>query len=389
MAWNEPGGNKPKDPWGGGGNDGPPDLDEALKKFNEWLGGIFGGGNGGGSGSSNKPGKGVSAGVIGLVAIVLAGLWAASGFYQIDAQERGIVLRLGKYFDTVDSGLQWNPRLIDTVIKVNATAERQYTSQGLMLTEDENIVELPLTVQYNIVDVKAFALNVRSPEMSLQHATDSALRHVVGSSTLVKVLSDGREQIAVEVKQRLQHYLDDYRTGIRIIEINLQRAEPPREVKAAFDDVIEAKEDKERYKNEAQAYANGLVPESRGKAQRVLEEANAYKARVVAEAEGDAERFEQLLTEYTKSPKVTRERLYIDTVEEVMANSTKVLVDVEGGNNMMYLPLDKLTSGSNSSGSRSATSTATMSPELVDQLTNQVLDKLRKTSGTTRRGEER
>jgi membrane protease subunit HflK len=388
MAWNEPGGNKPKDPWGGGGNDGPPDLDEALKKFNEWLGGIFGGG-GSGSGS-NKPGKGVSAGVIGLVAIVLAGLWAASGFYQIDAQERGIVLRLGKYFDTVDSGLQWNPRLIDTVIKVNATAERQYTSQGLMLTEDENIVELPLTVQYNIADVKAFALNVRSPEQSLQHATDSALRHVVGSSTLVKVLSDGREQIAVEVKQRLQHYLDDYRTGIRIIEINLQRAEPPREVKAAFDDVIEAKEDKERYKNEAQAYANGLVPESRGKAQRVLEEANAYKAKVVAEAEGDAERFEQLLTEYTKSPKVTRERLYIDTVEEVMANSTKVLVDVEGGNNMMYLPLDKLASGSGrSNSSRGSAGTSAMSPELVDQLTNQVLDKLRKTSGTTRRGEER
>jgi membrane protease subunit HflK len=389
MAWNEPGGNKPKDPWGGGGNDGPPDLDEALKKFNDWLGGIFGGG-GSGSGSSNKPSKGFSAGAIGLVVIVLAGLWAASGFYQIDAQERGIVLRLGKYFDTVDSGLQWNPRLIDTVIKVNATAERQYTSQGLMLTEDENIVELPLTVQYNIVDVKAFALNVRSPEMSLQHATDSALRHVVGSSTLVKVLSDGREQIAVEVKQRLQHYLDDYRTGIRIIEINLQRAEPPREVKAAFDDVIEAKEDKERYKNEAQAYANGLVPESRGKAQRVLEEANAYKAKVVAEAEGDAERFEQLLTEYTKSPRVTRERLYIDTVEEVMANATKVLVDVEGGNNMMYLPLDKLT-GSNSSGgsSRGATGTGAMSPELVDQLTNQVLDRLRKTSGTARRGEER
>ena len=385
MAWNEPGGNKPKDPWGGG-NDGPPDLDEALKKFNDWLGGIFGGGSGGGS---NMPSKGLSAGVIGLVAIVLAGLWAASGFYQIDAQERGVVLRLGKYFDTVDSGLQWNPRLIDTVIKVNSTAERQYTSQGLMLTEDENIVELPLTVQYNIADVKAFALNVRSPEMSLQHATDSALRHVVGSSTLVKVLSDGREQIAIEVKQRLQDYLDDYRTGIRIIEINLQRAEPPREVKAAFDDVIEAKEDKERYKNEAQAYANGLVPESRGKAQRILEEANAYKAKVVAEAEGDAKRFEQLLTEYTKAPKVTRERLYIDTVEEVMASSTKVLVDVDGGNNMMYLPLDKLTSGSNSSSSRGAASSASMSPELVDQLTNQVMDKLRKTSGSSRRGDER
>jgi membrane protease subunit HflK len=388
MAWNEPGGNKPKDPWGGG-NDGPPDLDEALKKFNDWLGGIFGGGSGGSGSGSNTPSKGVSAGVIGLVAIVLAGLWAASGFYQIDAQERGVVLRLGKYFDTVDSGLQWNPRLIDTVIKVNSTAERQYTSQGLMLTEDENIVELPLTVQYNIADVKAFALNVRSPEMSLQHATDSALRHVVGSSTLVKVLSDGREQIAIEVKQRLQDYLDDYRTGIRIIEINLQRAEPPREVKAAFDDVIEAKEDKERYKNEAQAYANGLVPESRGKAQRILEEANAYKAKVVAEAEGDAKRFEQLLTEYTKAPKVTRERLYIDTVEEVMASSTKVLVDVDGGNNMMYLPLDKLTSGSNSSSSRGAASSASMSPELVDQLTNQVIDKLRKTSGSSRRGEER
>jgi membrane protease subunit HflK len=206
---------------------------------------------------------------------------------------------------------------------------------------------------------------------------------------LVKVLSDGREQIAIEVKQRLQDYLDDYRTGIRIIEINLQRAEPPREVKAAFDDVIEAKEDKERYKNEAQAYANGLVPESRGKAQRILEEANAYKAKVVAEAEGDAKRFEQLLTEYTKAPKVTRERLYIDTVEEVMASSTKVLVDVDGGNNMMYLPLDKLTSGSNSSSSRGAASSTSMSPELVDQLTNQVMDKLRKTSGSSRRGEER
>ncbi len=382
MAWNETGGNKPKDPWGGG-NDGPPDLDEALKKFNDWLGGIFGGGSGSGS---SGPSKGFSAGAFGLVALVLGILWGASGFYQVDAQERAVILRLGKYYDTVDSGLHWNPRLIDTIVKVNVTAERQYTSQGLMLTEDENIVELPLTVQYNIGDVKSFVLSVRSPELSLQHATDSALRHVVGSNTLDKALSDGRERIAADVKLRLQDYLEDYGTGIRIIEINLQKAEPPREVKAAFDDVIEAKEDKERYKNEAQAYANGLVPEARGKAQRVIEEANAYKAKVIAEAEGDAQRFEQLLAEYTKAPEVTRERLYLDTVQEVMGNSTKWLVDVEGGNNMMCLPLDKITCRK----AEVRGGINMLSDDMLNQVSEQVIDKLRRASNTTtRRGEGR
>lgn len=341
MAWNEPGG-KDKDPWGGGGrknNDGPPDLDEAFKKLQEKLNGLFGGGsrNSGGSGGSTNFG-----GILGIVAIVALIIYGVAGIYQVDAKERAVVLQFGKFREIKDPGLRWNAPLVTEVTKVNVTTENQYPSRGLMLTQDESIVELPITVQYNVADVKDFVLNVRDPDVSLHHATDSALRHVVGSTNLNQVLSEGRQKIAAEVKQRIQTYLDNYGTGILVRDVNIQEGRPPEEVRAAFDDVIKAKEDEERLKNQAQAYSNEVIPVARGQAQRMLEEAEAYRAEVVARAEGESDRFERLLTEYQRAPAVTRERLYIETMERVMANASKVMVDVEGGNNMLYLPLDRI-----------------------------------------------
>lgn len=341
MAWNEPGG-KDKDPWGGGGrnNDGPPDLDEAFKKLQEKLNGLFGGGSGNkGSGGGSSGGFG---GIFVVLAVVAVVVYLAAGIYQVDAKERAVVLQFGAFQEIKDSGLRWNAPIITKVFKVNVTTESQYPSRGLMLTQDESIVELPLTVQYNVADVKAYVLNVKDPEISLRHATDSAIRHVIGSSELNQVLSEGRQKIAAEVKQRLQAYLDNYGTGILVRDVNIQEGRPPEEVRAAFDDVIKAKEDEERLKNEAQAYANAVIPEARGRAQRMIEEAEAYRAEVVARAEGESDRFERLLTEYKRAPGVTRERLYIETLERVMSNTSKVMVDVEGGNNMLYLPLDRL-----------------------------------------------
>ncbi|MDY0005487.1 MAG: FtsH protease activity modulator HflK [Spongiibacteraceae bacterium] len=371
MAWNEPGGGRNQDPWGGGNNQGPPDLDEAFKKLQEKLNSIFGGGRSSGGGGSGG-GFDLSAGLLATVAVVVTVVWALFGFYQIDAQEQGIVLRLGKYHETVGAGLHWNPPLIDDVTKVLVTSERQYSSRGLMLTQDENIVELPLTVQYNVSDAKAFVLDVRSPEISLQHATDSALRHEVGSNQLDTVLSIGREQLGDAVKIRLQKYLDLYGTGIQVVQINIQEAKPPSEVRAAYDDVIKAREDQERLINEAQSYANGIIPEARGKAQRQIEEASAYREQVVAEAQGEAARFTQLLTEYRKAPAVTRERLYLDTLQQVYTNTSKVMVDVEGGNNLLYLPLDKMMERAPAQRSTSDTGTELDMRQLTDRVVQQL-----------------
>ena len=335
MAWNESnGGNNPRDPWGGG-NQGPPDLDEVLKKLQRQLGGFFGGRS---SGSGNKASNSLL--VFGFFAVVF--VWALSGFYQVDEQERAVVLRFGKYFDTVQPGLQWNPPLLDEVILVNTTKVRAASFREIMLTQDENIVEVKLSVQYVIDDPTKFVLEVRDPERSLQHAAQSALRHVVGDMPMDMVLTEGRAGIAIDVQERLQNYISLYGTGIRISKVNVDESNPPSQVQAAFDDVIKAREDEERVKNEAEAYANGIVPEARGKAQRQLEEADAYKQQVIANAEGEADRFNKLLQEFKKAPAVTRERLYIDAVEEVLSNTSKVMVDVEGGNNMIYLPLDKI-----------------------------------------------
>ncbi|MBU2886663.1 FtsH protease activity modulator HflK [Gilvimarinus agarilyticus] len=383
MAWNEPGGGD-KDPWGnrGGNNDGPPDLDEALKKLQEKLGGIFGGKSGGRGNGNGGSGKGFSVLLIG--AIVVATLfYGVAGFYQVDAKERAVVLRLGAFNVIKQPGLHWNAPLITEVFVENVTEERQYSSRGLMLTEDESIVELPLTVQYNVDDVKTYVLNVREPDVSLRHATDSALRHVVGSSELEEVLSAGREEIAAEVKSRLQEYLESYGTGIFVRSVNIQEARPPEQVRDAFDDVINAKEDEERLKNEAQAYANSVVPAARGQAQRMLEEAEAYKAEVVSRAEGESERFTNLLVEYKKAPEVTRQRLYIEAVEAVMGNASKVMVDVDGGNNMMYLPIDKLME--NHSGGQNR-GNATLTQEQLRQISDYVARQLGRNNNTYREG---
>jgi membrane protease subunit HflK len=346
MAWNESGGGD-KDPWGNRGDQGPPDLDEAIRKLQGQLSGLFGGGKG-----SSGGGGGISAGSISLLLIVLAGLYVFSGIYQVDQQERGVVFRFGEVMEQeVTPGLHWNPPLIDQVQLVNVTQVQSHSHQASMLTKDENIVDISLTVQWVIASAADYLINVRDPKKSLDQATESALRHVAGSSTMDQVITDGREAIAVEVQERLRTYLKSYGTGIDITKVNIDRSAPPIQVQDAFNDVQKAKEDQQKFINQATAYSQQVVPEARGKAQRQLEEAQAYRDRVIARSEGEAERFEKLLNEYSLAKQVTRDRLYIDALENVFKNASKVMVDVEGGNNMMYLPLDKLTqqSGGNSS----------------------------------------
>ncbi len=350
MAWNEPGGNgnKPKDPWGnnnrgngGGGGNQPPDLDEVIRKLTDKLNGLFGGKKSGGN--NNNGGDGSITGFLVVAAVIAAILLAMNSVYILDTQERGVVLRTGKFDRIEGEGLNWKLPVIEDVIIVNATRVRETEIRESMLTEDENIVDVKLNVQYRVTDPVSYALRVEDPELTLRDAAESALRHEVGSTEMDPILTTGRVVLAEAVKQRLQFYMDEYNTGITLQNVNIKDATPPAAVKEAFDDVQRAKQDKERTINDAEAYANSVVPEARGRAQRQLEEARAYRERVVARAEGEADRFTKLLSEYNKAPEVTRERLYIDAVTQVYNKSSKVLVDVEGGNNMMYLPLDKLT----------------------------------------------
>lgn len=344
MAWNEPGGNSNnQDPWGGrkgGGRQGPPDLDEAFRKLQESLNGIFGGGK------KRDGAQGGGFGLLGIGLLVLLAVWLWNAVYIVDAQEQAVILRLGKYHETVGQGLNIYFPPFDTKFQENVTRERTFSKQGQMLTEDENIVEVPLTVQYKISNLKDFVLNVDQPEVSLQHATESALRHVAGSTSMDEVITLGREQMALQVSKRLQDFLDSYGTGIIVTQVNIQRATAPAEVKDAFDDVIRAREDEQREKNQAETYANGVVPEARGQAQRVIEDANGYRDEVVARAQGEADRFTKLVAEYRKAPEVTRQRLYLDTMQQVLSNTSKVLVTgKDGQNNLLYLPLDKMIDG--------------------------------------------
>ena len=390
MAWNEPG-NSGRDPWGGGNrNDqGPPDLDEVLKKLQQSLGGLFGksGGFGGGSDSGDGSGFNFSGKTVGVLALIALVAYGALGLYKIDEQERAVVLRFGQFLETKTPGLRWNAPLIDEVNKVNVTRVRTHTSQGVMLTEDENIVDVTLAVQYVISNPRDFLLNVRQPEVTLTHATDSAIRHVVGSAEMTAVISEGREALGGDVQRRLQEYLDNYVAGLRVVKVNLENSQPPSQVQAAFDDVIKAREDEQRLKNQAEAYSNGVIPEARGRAQRVLEEANAYREQVVAQSQGEADRFLKLLAEYRKAPDVTRQRLYIDAVQEVMQRSSKVMVDVDSGSNIMYLPLDRIASQaapSIANQNRNNSSLATvqqavggMTPGDIRSLTDQVIQEIR------------
>ena len=387
MAWNEPGGNgnKPKDPWGnnnrgngGGGGNQPPDLDEVIRKLTDKLNGLFGGKKSGGN--NNNGGDGSITGFLVVAAIIAAILLAMNSVYILDTQERGVVLRTGKFDRIEGEGLNWKLPVIEDVIIVNATRVRETEIRESMLNEDENIVDVKLNVQYRVTDPVSYALRAEAPELTLRDAAESALRHEVGSTEMDPILTTGRVVLAEAVKQRLQFYMDEYNTGITLQNVNIKDATPPAAVKEAFDDVQRAKQDKERTINDAEAYANSVVPEARGRAQRQLEEARAYRERVVARAEGEADRFTKLLSEYNKAPAVTRERLYIDAVTQVYNKSSKVLVDVEGGNNMMYLPLDKLTQQAQGVARQSD-----LSDEDIKRLTDEVIREAnsRRTSGSS------
>jgi len=390
MAWNEPGGNRnDKDPWGnnsgnnnnkGGNNQGPPDLDEALKQLLNKVSGLFGGGSG--SPGKGRGGSGQGAGGIFAIGFVLLFAFLVfKSIYTIDEQQRGVVLQLGEYSRTLDPGLQFIIPLFEKVLPVNVTNVRNAEIREEMLTQDENIVEVELNVQYTVSDPVAFALRVEDPERSLQHAAQSALRHEIGSTNLTPIMTSGRALLAANVQIRLQNFMDEYGTGVNVSVVNIKGARAPSAVQSAFDDVQKAILDKERYVNEAEAYANSIVPEARGKAQRMLSEANAYKEQVVAKAQGESDRFEKLLVEYKKAPKVTRERLYLDAISSVYTNSTKVMVDVEGGNNMMYLPLDQLMSRRSSVIANDADS------GVVSSITDQVIEELRsRNTRTVREG---
>lgn len=374
MAWNEPGGNN-QDPWGGGNKgkkQGPPDLDDAFRKLQEKLNSVLGGGRGN-AGRGNGSGSSSGMFVGGIILLAIAYLWNA--IYTVDEKERAVVLRFGKYVETVGPGLHIYFPGIEEKFQERVTEYRTYNLRQQMLTEDENIVEVSMSVQYNIANVKDYVLNVAKPLLSLEEATQSALRHVVGSSEMHQVLTEGRETMGTDVRDRLQAYLNSYGSGMSVNKVNVESAQPPKEVQASFDDVIRAREDEERAKNKAEAYANKVIPEARGQAQRVLEDANGYRDEIIARAEGEADRFNRLYTEYRRAPDVTRERLYLEAVEGVLGNTSKVLVDVKGGNNMIYLPLDKI------AGSKASTSVAAsreLSPQELNEITNRVTEELNK-----------
>jgi len=340
MAWNDPGRNR--NPWGNRPDRGAADLDEALRNLQQKLAGMFGGrgGDGGGDGRGDAAMRGFGAGT---VVLVLVAIWAATGLYKVDAAERAVVTRFGQYVATTEPGLRWHlPWPVEARQIVNVESVEGFSDQTRMLTSDENLVDINIAVQYRRAEARAYAFNVRDPETTLGEVSESAIREIVGRSQLEYVLEEGRQEIAARTKELIQRTLDSYLTGIEVTSVNLQGVAVPEQVATAQRDAIKAREDKERLALEAQAYANDILPKAKGSAARQLEDAQAYKARIVADAEGEAERFSKLLAAYEKAPGVTRQRLYYETMEQVLGNSTKVLVDTKGSGNMMYLPLDKL-----------------------------------------------
>ncbi len=358
MAWNQPGGNGgDRDPWGQRDNQqGPPDLDEVLGKMQSKLTGVFGGkGGGGAGGSGGTGGSGMSAVGIGIVAVVLVFAWILMGIYIVEPAEEAVLTRFGKYDRVEGPGPHWAPYLVDRVEKVNVeqvrsadigfrtvAGQNSVEFESLMLTKDENIVDLQFAVQYRVSSAKDYVFNVRDPDLTLRQASESAIREIVGKRTMDFVLTEGRDAVATEVSVLVQEIVDRYRAGLSVLTVNMQRAQPPEPVQDAFADAVKAREDEERTKNEARAYAADILPKARGEANAILESALAYKERVVAAADGETSRFLRILNEYQKAPEVTRQRLYLEAVESVLANTNKVMIDVEGGNNLTYLPLDRI-----------------------------------------------
>ncbi|MGK7294429.1 MAG: FtsH protease activity modulator HflK [Candidatus Wenzhouxiangella sp. M2_3B_020] len=345
MPWNEPGrgGGNGQDPWKGGGQQ-PPDLDEVFANVQKRLKKIIGGGDDDGPrGSSNGPGWGG----IGALVLVLALIWTAwNSIHIVDESERGVVLRFGEYSRTLMPGLRFTfPAPIETIQKVNVTRVRSQENQSRMLTSDENLIELGYAVQYRVMDPAPFLFEVEQPELTLAEASDSAIREVIGTNEMDFILEQGRGEIASGARDLLQEIVQRYGTGIEILSFNLQQVRPPNQVQSAFDDVVRAREDQVRFANEAQAYANQVVPEARGRAARVREEARGYRESLIAQAEGEADRFIAVYEEYARAPEVTRQRLYLEELENLYSSTPKVLLDAGSSNNLLYLPLDRLATG--------------------------------------------
>ena len=347
--------------WGRkGGNQGPPDLDELWRNFNQKLAGLLsgrratGGGDGNGEGPTLPDFKQMGGGAAMVLGVVLA-IWFFSGFFIVDASQRAVVLTFGEFTQIVEPGLQWrwpypfqgheivNVTQVRTIeVGYRGNVKTKVPKEALMLTDDENIIDIQFAVQYTLKDIKAYLFSNRLPDDSVLQAAETAFREIVGKSKMDFVLYEGREQVAVAAQRLMQEILDRYQTGIQVQRVTMQNAQPPEQVQAAFDDAVKASQDRERQKNEGQAYANDVIPKARGTASRLTQEADGYKQRVIASADGDASRFKQILVEYNKAPAVTRDRMYIDTMQQIMTNTTKIMVDAKSGNNLLYLPLDKL-----------------------------------------------
>lgn len=380
MAWNEPGGPKNNDPWGNKNNNeqGPPDLDEIIKNLNDKIGKLFGGKGGGNSSGSKSSGSNQPPTIIFVLAAVIGiAIWAMSGIYTVDQGKKAVVLQFGEAYKTVDAGIQWYAPIIQSYQIVDVSASRSLnlggsTHEALMLTKDENIVDIKVAVQYKVSNAENFLFNVRDPGFVLRQVSESAVREIVGKNEMDFILTEGRSDIAAKIGVLAQKILDRYKTGLLITRFTLQSAKAPAQVQHAFEDVNAAREDKERYINMAQAYRNDVIPKARGYAAKQIAGSEAYKGRVIAEAEGEVARFLSVLKEYEKAPKVTRDRLYLDAMESVYSKTSKVLVDTKGGNNLLYLPLDKMMGGhvtrpvkaSNTGGG--STNTETYLPSQVD-----------------------
>ncbi|GAA4499654.1 FtsH protease activity modulator HflK [Pseudaeromonas paramecii] len=344
MAWNEPGnGGKDRDPWSNSGkNQAPPDLDKLLRSLMQKISSVLGGGR--------RPGSEFSLLGLAVVVAVVVVVWAVSGFYTIKEAERGVVTRFGKFHEIVEPGLRWKATFIDDVRLVDVESVQSLSASGFMLTQDENVVRVEMDVQYRVADPREYLFSVTNPVDSLSQATDSALRYVVGHTTMDEVLTRGREKVRQDTWQVLEQITDPYKMGLVVVDVNFLPARPPEEVKDAFDDAISAQEDEERFIREAEAYAREVEPKARGQVKRLEEEALGYKEQAVLRANGEIARFNQLLPEYLAAPELTRKRLYLETMEEIYQKANKVLVDLpEGSNSLVYLPLDKLV-GDNGSG---------------------------------------
>jgi membrane protease subunit HflK len=342
--------------WGKRGTSGPPDLDEIWRNVNRRIGDLFGRRTGGEEPGSSMPRAGIPLGGAGLLVALVLLVWLASGFYIVDEGRRGVVTRFGKYTETTLPGPRWHlPFPIEAVDVVDFsqvktievgyrnTPKNRIDKEAVMLTDDENIIDVQFAVQYNLKSAEDFVFNNRRPDQIVLFVAETAIREVIGKSKMDFALYEGREQIARQTEQLMQQMLDRYGTGIAVQKVTLQNVLPPEKVQVAFDDAVKAGQDRDRLKNEGQAYANDVVPRARGTASRLMEEANGYKTEVVQKAEGDASRFRQILVEYQKAPGVTRDRLYLDMMQSVLGNTSKVLVDQKGGgNSLLYLPLDKL-----------------------------------------------